>query len=270
VSSQFTSEFADVNGTRLYYEDADDGDEAVIFIHGFALDSRMWDDQFSAFASRFRVVRYDMRGFGRSDAFGEEAYSAVSDLHALMRALGISSASLVGLSLGGGLAIDFTLTYPRDVISLVLADSIVGGWQWSSEWDESVTPTWEAGRAEGADAARQRWLAMPLFAPALERPDAGARLTEMISDYSGRHWTTNHPQIYLDPPAINRLTEIEIPTLVVLGDRDEPDFHLIAKALTAGIAGATQVVIHGAGHMSNMESPEEFNQVVLDFLPAAG
>src|SRR5690349_14993808 len=96
---------ADVNGTRLFYEIAGAG-PALVLLHGFSLDARMWDAQFAAFAQRYRVLRYDARGFGRSGVPGAEHYSHADDLHALLGHLGIAQAALIGFSLGGGIALN--------------------------------------------------------------------------------------------------------------------------------------------------------------------
>src|SRR5689334_19941744 len=112
---------AEVNHTRLYYEVAGSGPPLVL-IHGFDLDTRMWDDQFEVFAQHYRVVRYDVRGFGKS-ARPTEPYAHEEDLKALLDYLGIAQAHIVGMSMGGGIAIDFTLTYPEMTRTLILVDS---------------------------------------------------------------------------------------------------------------------------------------------------
>src|SRR3712207_1103532 len=102
------SGFAAVNGTRLYYEVAGEG-TPVALIHGFTLDTRMWDDQFLPLAAHYRVVRYDARGFGRSDLPTGEPYSPHDDLRALLEHLGLGPAAITGLSMGGGIAADFAI-----------------------------------------------------------------------------------------------------------------------------------------------------------------
>ena len=113
--------FADVGGSKLYYEIAGKG-PAVVLIHGGLVDSRLWNGQFEKFARHFKVIRYDLRGFGRSD-FSYGPYSHVADLHSLLTYLKIESASLVGLSLGGIIAADFAIEHPEMVEKLVLTSS---------------------------------------------------------------------------------------------------------------------------------------------------
>lgn len=121
-----------VNDTHLYYEEAGVG-PAVVLIHGFTLDTRMWDDQFLPLAQGFRVIRYDLRGFGCSVIPTDAPYSHVENLRALLDELGIRQAHLVGLSKGGGVALDFALTYPQRALSLALIDTVLGGHVWSAE-----------------------------------------------------------------------------------------------------------------------------------------
>jgi 3-oxoadipate enol-lactonase len=257
--------FAEVNDTRLYYEVAGTG-EPLVLIHGFTLDTRMWDDQFAPFAEHYRVVRYDARGFGQSAPIGDLPYTHADDLATLLTYLGIASAAIVGLSMGGRIAVDFALTYPAMTRALIPVDAALGGYHFSEEANAKMRAAFKAARTEGINAAKARWLDLPLFTPAREQAAVGARLSAMVADYSCAHWTNGDPERHPDPPAVDRLGEIASPTLVVLGERDIPDFHGIADRITAQVPNARKVVISGVGHMANMEAPEQFNGEVLDFL----
>jgi pimeloyl-ACP methyl ester carboxylesterase len=257
---------ASVNGTRLAYEVAGAG-PPLVFLHGFSLDRRMWSAQIDAFAARCSVVRYDLRGFGESGPATGELYSNVDDLAALLDHLGVERAHIVGLSMGGGVAVDFALTHPDRTRTLVAVDAAVNGWRWSAGWDAMVIPVWEAGRAGDLDVARARWLTNPLFAPALEQPTVAAELREIIGSYSGWHWLDRSDgQRSPQPPAFQRLEAIAAPTLVVVGERDLPDFHACGEAMARRIPEARLALIPDAGHMANMENPTAFNDVVLRFL----
>jgi 3-oxoadipate enol-lactonase len=257
--------FAEVNGTRLYYEVAGEGDPLVL-LHGLTLDTRMWDPQFETLAGRFQLLRYDLRGFGRSDLPSQEAYAHEDDLKSLLDHLGFSRPTLLGLSLGGGVVLDFALTYPEVARALILVDTVLGGFEWSPEQKAADRAVWSKGRESGAPAAKEAWLRHPLFEPALENPRAGALLRDMVSGYSGWHFVTRDPRGSIEPPTIQRLGQIAAPTLTVVGERDLPDFHRIAGLLEQGVPGARRAVLPGAGHLSSMESPDRFNEVVLDFL----
>jgi 3-oxoadipate enol-lactonase len=257
--------FADLNGTRLYYEVAGEG-IPVVFIHGLGLDTRMWDDQFDVLAARCRVIRYDLRGFGKSAPQTEERFLHAEDLRALLDYLEAPKAHVIGLSLGGMIALQFVLLYPDGVRSLVLVDSALDGFNWSDEWDASFTAIKERAAQAGASAANQMWLEHALFVPACERPDCRSKLAQMVGESSGWTWLNKSPARGIRPPSAERLNEIDVPTLVIVGERDLSDFQRIADALAAGIRGARKAVMKGVGHMSNMEDPAQFNTIVMSFL----
>ena len=261
--------FAAVNGTRLYYEIAGSGPPLVL-IHGHGLDSRMWDDQFAPFAAHYRVVRYDMRGFGQSAVVGEIPYTHEEDLAALLDLdyLAIARAAILGLSSGGAIAIDFALAYPAKTRALIVVDAALGGHAWSEEWSARWKGLRQTARTADAFAANEQWLAHPLVAPAQEQPAVAARLRQMVTGYSGWHWGNRDPQRGSEPPATERLRDITAPTLVILGERDLSDFHVIADTIIEQVSGARKLVLPGVGHMANMEAPEQFNAGVLGFLAA--
>lgn len=255
----------DVNGTRLYYEEAGAG-RVVVLIHGFTLDTRMWDDQFQSLAQNFRVIRYDLRGFGQSAVPTDEPYSHVDDLRALLDYLDIQQASLVGLSKGGGVALDFALTYPHRTQSLALIDTILGGFAWSAAGSARDGLVWEEARSGGIPAARKSWFTHPLFAPAQRQPAVAAALMRIIDEYSGWHFVNANPERGIEPPAAQRLSELKIPVLALVGEYDLPDFLQITELICQEIPQAQKVVIPGAGHMANMEAPEKVTQELLIFL----
>jgi 3-oxoadipate enol-lactonase len=259
------SGFAQVNGTRLYYDVAGSGDP-IVLIHGFTLDRRMWDEQFDTFAKRYRVIRYDARGFGRSAPI-TEPFSSSDDLRALLTHLGVKQAHVIGLSMGGRYAIDFALKYPQMVKSLVPADPGLGGHPIPGVAKE-LEPAIAAGKTGNVAEAKRIWLAHSMFDPAREQPKVAAQLKQIVDDYSGWHFVQGigAREQPVQPPAVQRLAEIKVPTLVVVGARDLPDLHTIADRIAKDVAGARKVVIPKAGHMANMEAPAEFNRVVLEFL----
>jgi 3-oxoadipate enol-lactonase len=257
--------FAAINGTRLYYEVAGTG-PPLILIHGHGLDSRMWDDQCAPFTAHYRVVRYDLRGFGQSAPVGEAPYAHEDDLAALLDHLGIARAAILGLSAGGAVAIDFALAYPAMTRALIVVDTALNGHAWSEEWSARWRSIRRTARTLSARAANEEWLRHPLFAPANEHPAVAARLRRMVGDYSGWHWGNRDPQRGHDPPATRRLREITVPTLVILGERDLPDFHAIADRIADNVSDARKIIFPGVGHMANIEAPERFNRAVLGFL----
>jgi 3-oxoadipate enol-lactonase len=240
----------------------------VVLLHGFGLDQRMWEDQVSALAERFAVIRYDQRGYGRSSLPVSGAYSHADDLHDLLGALSARPAHIVGLSNGGRIATRFALAHPKAVRSLTLVDAALDGHSWSADWQQRWGAIVTAAKADNVSRARRLWLEHPLFAPAREQPTVATRLAEMVNAYSGWHWQHPDPGIAPDPPAKQQLAQIHAPTLVMVGERDLPDFQTVADTLASGIPGATRRVVPGAGHMCNMESPAAFNDQLAAFLRA--
>jgi 3-oxoadipate enol-lactonase len=258
------SGFVDVPGGRLHYHASGQG-PPLLLVHGFSLDLRMWEPQLAALGAIRRVIRYDLRGFGRS-SLPEGPFAHWRDLHALVVALGLGPAcDVIGLSMGGGVAIDFTLQHPEVVRALVTVDSTLGGFTWPAT-RERTSRISSAGRSDGVEGARALWLRSPLFAHALARPEVAPALRRILEEYSGWHWTHDSPALRVSPPAAGRLAEIRARTLVVIGEHDDADFQEVSRRLSAGIPGARLVVLAGAGHMANMEEPAAFNQAVIEFL----
>lgn len=254
---------AEVNGTHLQFEIAGSG-HPLVLIHGFSLDGRMWDDQFFTFANNYRVLRYDMRGFGKSALPTTEEYSHVDDLVALLDHVGLPKAHLVGLSLGGRVAIDTAIAHPTRVASLVPVDTVLQGYKWTSD---DAGYIWKAAAELGVATAKQLWLEHPYFTPARRNPDVAYRLGNIIREYSGWHFVNQDPWRPLNPSALDQLHTITSPTKVLVGEKDLEDFHLITSVIKSKVQGSTSEVIADAGHMCNMEQPELFNKAVLSFLP---
>jgi pimeloyl-ACP methyl ester carboxylesterase len=256
-----------VNATRIHYQLAGPSDAAaVVLVHGFSLDLRMWDDQVPALAERYRVVSYDLRGFGRS-AIPESGvhYHHLDDLVGLLDHLAIERAAVVGLSLGGAVALDAVLRHPDRFSALVLVDAVMPSFD-APDLSALTGPIWSAGRELGADAARRLWIGCPLFTIANERPSCRNALRRIIGDYSGWGWTDPDPGTWAEPDCAAQLHRIAVPTLVVVGEQDIDGMRRMSDALAEGILGARIVVLPGLGHMPNMEDPAAFNRIVLRFL----
>jgi pimeloyl-ACP methyl ester carboxylesterase len=260
--------FAPVNGTRLFYQVKGAG-PPIVLIHGGQLDSRMWDDQLDVLAKHFTVVRYDVRGYGGSYQ-PDQLYSDAEDLAGLLDYLKIQKAHLVGLSLGGRVAVDFAVSYPTRVHSLVLAGPGLTGYEppHAEEGDLRMWNLIKLARDEGPDKVTEGWLKDPFMAPAMEQARLVARLRR-LSRENADCWLRN-PLLQRSPapPAAKRLDQIKVPTLLILGDRDVPQIKATIETLEKGIRRSKKVVIQGAGHMVNMERPTEFNRALLGFLGA--
>lgn len=261
------SGFVGVAGARLYYEVFGAG-QPLVLLHAGWLDRRVWDAQIPALADRFQVIRYDLRGFGRS-TMPDAPYSDVQDLHALLHRLGVARATLVGLSLGGTLAIDFVLAYPALVAGLVLVGPGLRGYSPSPEDDTTdrtaaMIQAVRSGDREGAlDLFVELWVDGPdrLAAPALRQ-----RVRAMAAEYRFAHIDQGAPAPIQPPSAIERLSSIRAPTLLVAGACDQSAILEIVGLLEVEIPGACRVLIPDAAHLVNLEQPERFNQLLLEFL----
>jgi 3-oxoadipate enol-lactonase len=252
------------DGGWLRYTTAGDGDP-VVLIHGFGLDFNMWGPQWRAFAERHRVIRYDLRGYGGS-SLPAGPYSHVDDLLALIEYLGAGPVHLVGLSLGGRVALRVAAQNPKAIRSLTLADAAMDGHAWTADWLSLWSRMTDAATAGDLARAKQLWREHPLFAPANRIPEAGDALRMMIDRYSGWHLGHKDPGTAPARALGKTLSSISIPTLVLVGELDLPDFQAIAQRLAREIPQAELRTIGGSGHMSNMEAPKLFNEIVLQFL----
>jgi len=264
-----TTGFATVNGTTLYYEMLGKGYPFVL-IHSVSLDHRMWDDQFTALAAHYRVVRYDLRGYGQS-ARSEEKVSHARDLYGLLQSLGITETFLLGLGLGAAIALDVVLEHPGLANALILASPGMGGYMPSHFMDDvqerfaPLLPAWTEAMSTG-DTSELIALLLddPIVTPLGEV--ARRRVHDMLSDNAHVFLSPPPPVRQLTPPASQRLPEVRVPTLIVVGDRDAPTVRQAADVLDASIATARKVTMPGTSHLINMEQPDMFNRIVLDFL----
>lgn len=261
--------FVEVEGGRLYYEAAGAG-QPLVLVHAGVADCRMWDEQFSAFAQSYRVIRYDARGFGKTTS-EDVSFSNRQDIVDLLRHLGIERTAILGLSRGGQIAIDFTLEHPEMVTALIAVAAGVSGFEGpATEAEKPLFAEYE--RLEAAkDYDTLTEFEVRVWADGPNQPAGRAdasvreRLREMIANNYRLHHEQTQPRV-LEPPAVNRLGEIKAPTLVIWGDIDFSDVGAAMTLLADSVSGAQRVVFPGVAHMVNMEQPERFNAVVLDFL----
>ena len=272
-ASQSRTGYAEVNGVQLYYEIAGSG-PAVALLHFGIGDSRAWDDQFPIFAERYTVVRYDYRGFGKSSMPPGE-YSQRADLDGLLTALSIGEVALVGVSMGGGLTLDYTLEHPDRVTAIVAVGAAPSGGEptaeQKAEMERIFAPVEEAEKA--GDIERANDIEVHIWVDGIGRTpeQVPADVREKVRMMNLESWRRQDElkqgkPLPLDPPAARRLGEIRVPTLVIVGDEDLPDLIGAANIMAAVIPGAEKAVMHGTAHAPNMEKPEEFNRLVLDFL----
>ena len=254
-------------GSELHYEEIGSG-VPVLLIHGMSLDGRMWDDQVAALADVAHLVVPDLRGFGKSPRDSAVPYSHAADVWALADHLGWTDAVVVGLSMGGMIALEAVLAAPDRVRSVVLLDSVIDGVDFDPPLKRAVAELYGAAAAGDIDRAKEVWLECPFFAPANRNAELRSRLASMVADYSALDWVGNDPH-ERRPKLLPALPGIGVPTTVVVGELDAPSFVEMADVMAEGIPGARKVVVPDAGHMVNMESPEVVNELLREVISGA-
>ncbi|MCU0444716.1 MAG: alpha/beta hydrolase [Microscillaceae bacterium] len=257
--------FVEINGAKIYYQTLGIGNGfPIVFIHGLANDCRVWQPQFEAFSSYFKPIVYDVRGFGQSTP--AEPHLAADDLKALLDELQIAQAHIIGVSMGGNIALNFAQCYPERVAKLVAVDADVYGFDdYTAEFKQLFREVYELGKTKGALPAKLHWARSPLLQPKIIN-EYTPLIAQMIKEYSGIHLTDPKLLPGANPPTASRLIEIKAPTLVIVGENDLQDFQRIADLLVQKIPNAQKIVILQAGHQPNLEAPETFNELVIEFL----
>jgi pimeloyl-ACP methyl ester carboxylesterase len=255
---------------QLHHEIAGSGD-TIVLIHAGIADCRMWEPQWRRYAEDYQVVRYDMRGFGQSP-LPPEPYQHAQDLLDLLDRLEIERAVLVGNSLGGRVALEATLARPQLVTALVLVGPGLPNAGWS---DEVVAYGSEEVRLfmDGElDAAAELTVRFWVDGVGREPGEVDADLRRLVYDMQLRAY--QHAQeggdaaeeLELVEDAGDHADEVPAPTLLVVGDHDQPDILRIAERLSHEIPGARLEHIADAAHVPSMERPQEFDRIVLGFL----
>lgn len=266
-----TNQTADINGTVLHYTLQGEG-APLVLIHAGVADSRGWQHQIEAFAQDYQVLAYDLRGYGQSKMPAHETYTHHEDLHALLTHLGIQSAYMVGMSMGGKTAINFTLTYPEMIKRLVLIGSALDGYPLQGDYLEKM---WalasevftKQGYAPAAEIEMETWLIGPGRSVDAVPEDVRTLVSEMIQvSYIHEIAAEEAEEKDLAPPATERLPEIKVPTLVLIGEYDVPVMHEIATKLDAEILISQKIILPNTAHLPNVEIPVVLNQHIRDFL----
>jgi 3-oxoadipate enol-lactonase len=254
--------FLSIEGLQIYFEECGTSPQTVVLLHDGVIHSAAWDEVWPEFCRHFHTIRYDRRGYGRSSPT-TSAYFETDDLAVLLRHLKVSRAVIVGSSHGGEISINFTLGHPEIVEQLVLVGAVVGGMPYSQHFLDRgnvLGKPLEKGDVQGAisEASKDKYLIAP------GHDAAKKRMAEVLS---ASPQDLTHAFFELpEKPALPRLREISIPTLVLVGDADIPDVHAHAGAIEAGIPRARRVVVSDVGHIMYLEKPAEFSRLVIGFI----
>jgi len=253
-----------VPGAVLVVEAQGEGAPPLVLIHGFGDDRHIWDRLSAALSQRRQVVRYDLRGFGDSVEHGNAPFRHSRDLLSILDTLGIPQCDLLGASMGGSVALSFALDFPARVRRLILISPGIVGWEWSPAWNDRWALITEAARKGEMASAHDLWWNHPLFETTRANPAAGECLRRSISRYSGRHWVADNEQPSL--PDLDRLPALAVPTLLLTGSCDLPDFRLIADLIAGAAPDVSRFDVEGAGHLLHLERPQEVIIRIAEFL----
>lgn len=270
ATPQMKSGFAAINNAQIYYEVSGEG-APLVMIHAGVADRRQWNNEFAFFARNHQVIRYDMRGYGKSEPVDGE-FSHMADLISLLDTLELHEPLvLMGCSMGGGLAMDFALTQPSRAKALIMVGSAPSGLELDvpkpAKFAEAEK-AFEAGDLDQvAEIETQIWF------------DGTGRTPEQVNQemrklcYEMNRIALSHEVRELgkrlpntSAPAFDRLTDLKIPVLVIVGAHDTPFIRAAADYMVEKIPSARKVIIENAAHLPNMDQPQEFEGIVTTFL----
>ncbi|HEX7122661.1 MAG TPA: alpha/beta hydrolase [Gemmatimonadaceae bacterium] len=258
-----------VGDASLRFESAGTG-QAIIFIHGWAQDLRLWDAEVPVFSSTYRVIRYDRRGYGKSTGHADPSADP-ADLLALLDSLGIERPHLVGLSGGAGVALRFAMAYPDRVHGLVLCGYGGAALQGLAlpAGTGGVPPYADILRRYGKDSLTKFVFSSPLVWRPPGSPDPLLDQPQWWKEYDGRDLLDPRPQSgRVPPPQWRDVPGLRVPTLVINGEHDIPRALAVADSLAARLPDVRRVVIPDAGHGVHIHQPAVFHRTVMEFLRA--
>lgn len=255
-----------MNETTLNYDDAGQG-LPILLIHGFPHDRRLWNAQVAGLQDTARVIAPDLRGFGTSiDPTGTmtmDDYAA--DLHALLEELGIQKVVVAGLSMGGYIALAFLERYPAVVKGLILCNTRAG-----ADSDEARVGREDTARnvmTEGVPLLAEAMLPKMLSPESLStRPGMGSSIESMMAEQRPAGVVAALRGMAARPDRTPMLATIDVPTLIITGEKDTVIPPSESEAMAGAIPGSKLVVIPNVAHLSNVEAPEAFNAAVQEFM----
>ena len=267
---QTKSGFLNIGNAQLYYETAGHG-EALVMIHAGVADSRQWNNEFAVFAQNYQVVRYDMRGYGKSEP-AEGEFSHMDDLVAILDTLGLREPVLImGCSMGGGLAMDFALTHPSRVRALIMVGSGPSGLELDVPTPAKFAEVEKAFEAGDLDLVSE--LETQIWFDGMGRTpeQVNQSMRKLLYEMNRQALTHEVKQLgkrlpNAQVPAFDRLGDLKVPVLVIVGEHDTPYILAAADYMVERISSARKVKIEDAAHLPNMDHPEEFQAIVTNFL----
>ena len=270
LTPQIKSGFADIDNAKLYYETAGKG-IPVVMIHAGVADSRQWNNEFTDFARSYQVIRYDMRGYGKSEPV-ECEFSHLSDLVSLLDALEIHGPLvMMGCSMGGGLAMDFALTHPSRAKALIMVDAGPSGLKLDVATPSKFADAEKAFEADDLDLVAE--IETQIWFDGMDRTpeQVNQAMRKLLFEMNRNALSHEVKQLgkrlpNTQTPAFDRLEDLDIPVLVIVGAHDTPYMLEAADYMIEKIQSARKVIIEDAAHLPNMDQPREFQEIVKEFL----
>jgi pimeloyl-ACP methyl ester carboxylesterase len=257
--------YAVLPNIKLYYEEYGSG-EPVLFLHGFTLDRRMWEAQVPFLSKAYRVILLDQRGHGKSDApvTGHSRADRVEDVLHFLDYLAIDRVHLVGLSMGGAVAIGFAMKYQECLKSLTLVSTGAAGYSAGRKFSKLDT----IAKQQGVEAVMRAWMKMALSWYKGDKTEIKELMSTMMSEHTGAIWMDPMRGKYPRTVDLDNVHTISVPTCIFAGSADRI-FVPLAEQLHAKITGSILRIYDGIGHMLNLEAPERFNEDLKRFLNGA-
>ncbi|EOL47801.1 alpha/beta fold hydrolase [Enterococcus caccae] len=259
--------FLNVSGATIYFESKGHGPH-ILLIHAGIADSRMWENEFHSLAKQFHVTRFDLPGFGQS-SFTGGTFSYTKLINKLLTHLSINQTHILAASFGGKIALNFVLEHPERCLRLALQSSAIGTWDFSQElqeYDEKEEQLLAQKRFEqAAELNYQTWILRDRNPESLD-----PKLKKLVIDMQMAAFTRPEPPFSVEeeasmPPIPDRLSQLKLPVLVIIGENDVPDFQNISEFFNQTIVHSEKMVIPNAAHLANLEAPELINQLLISF-----
>lgn len=266
----FRSEYLDLQDGRLFYSISGTG-KPIVLLHGNFNDHQIWSEQVNVLSAHYQVIHYDLRGYGHSST-PSTSFSNVEDLHSLINYLSLDHVTLIGSSSGGSIAVDFTLSYPQRVQDLILVSPSISGNRYPLSMTLQGIRNFIHVRWKGAEAAIESFITNRYWQYFFPDSSKNAAREAVLHNVRNTNNFCRFPPALsttIKPYAIHRLHEIAVPTLVITSDHDHPYNRRTAEVVSQTIPKAEKYLFSRCGHLPFAEEPEQFNQVVLNYMEKA-
>jgi pimeloyl-ACP methyl ester carboxylesterase len=235
----------------------------AVFVHGLGGDLSTWDSVWDALGHDYPALRYDLRGHGDTVCRVPGPYTHPKDLRSILDAANIAKCDLIGVSMGGGIVLNFALDHPDRVRNLVLISPQIVGWEFSEAWQAQWQPILDAARGGDLARAKQLFWEHPLFETTRHSP-AAEQLRASIMRFSGEHWLGDEHELMY--PDVERLHQLTTRTLLLTGGRDLDDLRVMAELIAGSAPNVQRIDVPELGHLLHMEDPRRCATWIREFL----